>query len=117
MYSHASPATSIRLPLPIQAGCKFVGSRWSASFSHTSCSLLPEHRVQEGLTACEIELLHPGFFQELHSALGLVQGEDAGGLLGVEAEAAFVVAFAGEVVVDRDRSFGCTPLLKLMGVV
>jgi hypothetical protein len=34
--------------------------------------LTHEHGIQEGLTACEIELLHPGFFQELHSALGLV---------------------------------------------
>ncbi len=35
----------------------------------------------------------------------------------MEAEAAFIVASAGEVVVDRDRSFGRVHLLELMKVV
>jgi hypothetical protein len=52
MYSHVSPATSVRLPLPIQAGCKFVGSRWSASFwSHQlrspTCVPIAVVKIQE----------------------------------------------------------------------
>lgn len=59
-------------------------------------------RVEERLAAGEVDFAHAGGFEETEAALGVGEGEDVGGFGGVEAEAAGVVAFSGEVVVDGD---------------
>ena len=59
-----------------------------------------EGAVQERLAAGEVELLHAGLGEEGKAAFGVFFGHAVGGGGGVEAEAARLVALAGEVVDD-----------------
>jgi hypothetical protein len=69
--------------------------------------------IEERLTTGEIELLHPCFFQEPQPLLRGIQVQDVGACLGVEAEAACVVAFSGEVIIHRDWGFD-GPMLSML---
>lgn len=65
---------------------------------------LAQHaRVQERLAAREVDLLHPRLCQPLQPGFGVVQRRNVAVGVGVETEAAFVVAAAREVVVDAER--------------
>lgn len=63
-------------------------------------------RIQERLTTGEVDLLHASILQESETTLHVFVRSHMAGLLGVEAEAADLVAFACEVIVDRDRLDG-----------
>lgn len=68
--------------------------------------------VEEWFAACEVYLSHPGVFEHLQPPLHLAEVLDVGVPFGVEAEAAFKVAFPCEVIVDGDRGYGrCLGLL------
>lgn len=65
---------------------------------------LAQHaRVQERLAAREVDFLHARLRQPQKPGFGVVQGRNVAVGVGVETEAAFVVAAACEVVVDTER--------------
>lgn len=63
-------------------------------------------RIEERLTTSKVDLTHACFLQEPQAALHLLFSGHMRRLLGVEAEFASLVAFAGEVIVDRDAVDG-----------
>lgn len=63
-------------------------------------------RVQEGLTACEVDLAHAGIDEHFDTTFGFVDGLDEGRLCSMEAEAALVIALWTFLHSHHDGRFG-----------